>query len=168
MGNTFFNKAKDNTTMNNLTDHQASLILAVHDNLWNHLYAAKNQGFYAGNAQIKYQEQDHNINIPQHLGYASVLLPNANGRKYLWITQNLNKSSYGSLAIARCASIGHDNRITWIVDTNDGGFIYRTNITTTRDSDGKLYHGSIEIYDSLGAENIWSHDKALTKRKAAF
>jgi hypothetical protein len=168
MGNTFFNKAKDNTTMNNLTDHQASLILAVHDNLWDHLYAAKNQGFYAGNAQIKYKEHDYQINIPAHMGFASVLLPNANDRKYLWITQNLNKSSYGSLAIQRCASIGHDHRITWIVDTNDGGFVYRTNITTTYDSDGKIYFGSIEIYDSLGAENIWSHNKVLTKRKAAF
>lgn len=154
--------------MTNLTDQQAQLILAVHDTLWDHLYAAKNQGFYAGNAQIKYQEQDHNINIPQHLGYASVLLPNANGRKYLWITQNLNKSSYGSLAIARCAEQAIDHRITWIVDTNDGGFIYRTNITTTRDSNGNIFAGSIEIYDSLGTETIWSHNKALTKRKAAF
>jgi hypothetical protein len=72
------------------------------------------------------------------------------------------------LAIQRQTNQGNDHRITWIVDTNNGQFNYRSNITTTKDPSGLLLFGAIEIYDSLGKEIIWSNNQMVVTRKAAF
>jgi hypothetical protein len=152
-----------------LTDIQASEILKIHDSLWNALY----ESHYANNSTSKahkltYKDISYQVNIPAHCGYASVLLPNSNGKNFLWITQNIHKSTYGTFAIRNQKELGNDHRITWIVDTNNGLFSYRSNITTTRDSQDNLIFGAIEIYDSLGKETIWSNNQAIVTRKAAF
>lgn len=147
----------------NLTNAKAQEILAIHDTLWNALY-----GDQTTLHTLLYNDVNYDIKIPGHRGYASILLPNSNGIKFLWITQNIHKSTYGSLAIQRHNTLGNDHRITWIVDTNNGGFSYRSNITTTRNSAGHLLHGAIQIYDSLGQETIWSNNKSIVTRKAEF
>ena len=146
-----------------LTDIQASEILEIHDTLWNAVSDSNSRVH-----TLTYKDTSYQINIPGHCGYASVLLPNSNGKKFLWITQNLHKSTYGTLAINRQKDLGNQHRITWIVDTNNGLFSYRSNITTTRNPEGILIHGAIEIYDSLGKETIWSNNQAIVTRKAAF
>lgn len=146
-----------------LTDIQASEILEIHDKLWDAVSNNQSQ-----NHTLTYKDKSYQINIPGHCGYASVLLPNSKGTKFLWITQNIHKSTYGTLAINRQKELGNQHRITWIVDTNNGLFSYRSNITTTRNHEGILIHGAIEIYDSLGKETIWSNNQAIVTRKAAF
>ena len=147
----------------NISPSQVDAILTDHNALWNALYDHDSDihCLYIG-------DQKYDIYIPQDRGYASALLPNPRGIKFLWITQNLNKSTYGSLAIQRARQKNQDLRITWIVDTRNGQFNYRTNIHTLYDDSGTLLSGTIEAYDSLGQETIWSTNQSLITRKAAF
>lgn len=138
-------------------------ILNVHDSLWNALYSSDES-----RPSITYKGNTYSIQIPKHRGYASVMLPNSSGTRFMWVTQNLHKSSYGTMAIERSRKLGEDQRITWILDTSNGGFITRTSISTTRDSNLELIAGQIEIYDSLGKETIWSHNQLLVTGKAQF
>lgn len=146
-----------------ITEAQVKQTLYVHDQLWNYLHGKTN-----GNNILEYDGSEYIIQQPSHKGYASVVLPNSRGKNFLWITQNLNKTTYGSMAIERYKSEGKDHRITWIVDTNNGDFKYRSNISTVLDSSGNLIDGTIEIYDSLGRAVVWSKNKMYTTRKAAF
>ncbi len=146
-----------------ITENQALEIIAVHDSLWNAVYSES-----TSNRTLIYKDKSYSINIPPHKGYASVLLPNPEGKNFLWITQNLHKSTYGTLAIAHEKELGNDHRITWIVDSNNGTFKYRTNILTNRDSNGELIFGVIEIYDSLGKAVVWSNNNSILTRKAEF
>lgn len=87
-------------------------ILTVHHALWVHL------------PTIKYGDIEYLTYTPSHQGYTSVVLPNDNAKNFLWITQNLNKSSYGTLEINKAKTLGHVTRITWIVDNNNNKFNY--------------------------------------------
>lgn len=147
----------------NISEEQVKTILNTHNALWNALY-----DFDADIHVLSYQNNTYDIYLPAQRGYASVILPNHKGTKFLWITQNLNKSTYGSLAIQRARQHNQDHRITWIVDTRNGQFNYRTNISTTADLVGELLHGQIELYDSLGQETVWSTNKSMLTRKAKF
>lgn len=145
-----------------LTDQQTEEILKVHYALWN---AALD--FDSTNHSLEYKEHTYPIHIANHRGYASVLLPNSKGTKFMWITQNLQKSTYGTLEINRARERGEDHRITWVVDTRQGAFVYRCNITTTF-KDGEMIFGAIEIYDDLGKETIWSTNKSFITKEAEF
>jgi len=147
----------------NISEQQVQEILYVHNSLWNAVY-----DFDSDPHSLYLGDERYDIYMPAQRGYASVILPNPKGTKFLWITQNLNKSTYGSLAIQRARNNNQDHRITWIVDTRNGQFDYRTNITTTVDSDGQLIHGHIELYDSLGQEVLWTTNKSMLTRKAKF
>ena len=138
-------------------------ILAVHNSLWNALY-----DFDSDIHSLHYNDIKHDIYLPKHRGYASVNLPNPKGTPFLWITQNLNKSTYGTLQIQRSRERNEDQRITWIVDTSNGQFEYRTSIRTTTSDIGKLIHGSIDMYDSFGTETVWSTNPVLITQKAKF
>jgi hypothetical protein len=146
-----------------LSQEQLKQILYKHNALWNALY-----DFDSDFHCLQHEGRTYDIYIPAQRGYASVILPNPKGTNFLWITQNLNKSTYGSQAIQRARDKNQDHRITWIVDTRNGQFNYRTNITTTVGSDGELIRGEIEIYDSLGQETIWSTNKSMITKKAKF
>jgi len=78
-----------------------------------------------------------------------------------------NKSTYGTLSINKSREQNEDRRITWIVDTRNGSFNYRCNITTNA-IDGEMDYGKIEIYDDLGKEVIWSTNKSFVTREAEF
>ncbi len=169
-GTHFFQKAQESETMK-LTDDKASDILRVHHALWNAVYDT-DSSYHS----LQYCGQTYTIQKPPTKqvdgwdifpGYASVLLPNSKGSKFMWITQNLHKSTYGTLAIKRAQEHGEDHRITWVVDTKNGGFEYRSNITTTS-KEGILIYGAIEIYDDLGKEIVWSTNKAAVTREAEF
>jgi hypothetical protein len=138
-------------------------ILAVHNSLWNALY-----DFDSDIHSLHYNDIQYNIYLPKHRGYASVNLPNPKGTQFLWITQNLNKSTYGTLQIQKARQRNEDQRITWIVDTSNGQFEYRTSIRTTASDTGELIQGSIDMYDSLGTETVWSTNPLLITQKAKF
>ncbi len=138
-------------------------ILTVHDSLWEAVYSIDESTH-----SLTYKGETYPIQVPQHKGYASVMLPNSTGTRFMWITQNLRKSSYGTMAIERARKNGEDHRLSWILDTSNGGFINRTCILTTRNSNLDLIFGQIEIYDSLGTETVWSLNRALVTRSAEF
>lgn len=158
----FFQKAPESENTMKLTDEQANELLKVHNALWNAVYDRDSTIH-----NLDYKDNNYPIQIANHKGYASVMLPNSKGIKFMWITQNLNKSTYGTLAINKARNEHQDHRITWIVDTRNGGFTYRCNITTTSQDD-KMTYGTIEIYDDFGKEVVWSTNKAFITREAEF
>lgn len=146
-----------------LSEEQAKTILQTHDALWNAVL-----DFDGLHHVLTHDGQKYDIFIPAQRGYASVILPNSNGIPFLWITQNLNKSTYGSLQIKQARDKDLDLRITWVVDTRNGQFNYRSTIKTCRDADHQLMHGSITHFDSYGEETLWSTNKSLITRQAKF
>lgn len=142
---------------------QRDQILKTHEALWNALNATDSDGYH-----IDYQDETYSIRIPESRAYASAILPNSSGSPILWITQNLNKSTYGSIAIQKARSKGLDLRITWLVDTTHSQFRYKAQIRTCYNELGNFTDGHIEIYDSHGTEVLWSTDSYYTRRKAMF
>jgi hypothetical protein len=106
-------------------------LLDVHNTLWDALSDS-----YAG-LKLDYKGSKYDIYKPEHNGFTSTVLSNDNGKNFLWITQNLNKSSYGSFEIKRARSQGDDKRITWIVDNSNDKFYYCALIKTCVYFDGK-------------------------------
>jgi hypothetical protein len=149
--------------MTNIEPKILKEILSVHEALWNALY-----DFDADFHSLEYQGKTYNIHIPAQRGYASVLLPNSNGTNFLWITQNLNKSSYGSSLIQKHRSENKDTRLTWIVDTRHGQFKYVSHIRTTKDDEGNLVYGVLETYNAYGTECLWSTEEFEISRKSKF
>ena len=147
----------------NISTEQVDIILSAHNSLWEALYDTE-----LDYHSLHYQGKHYDIYVPQDKGYASAILPNPKWIPFLWITQNLNQSTYGSYEIIEARKRKNDLRFTWIVDTRNGQFTYRTNIKTCTDKDNNLLDGQIEIYDSLGTEMIWNSNKSLLSRKAAF
>jgi hypothetical protein len=94
-------------------------ILSVHYSLWQ------------GREFIEHQGQHLPVHKPAHGGYSSIVVPSENGYNFLWITQNMNKETYGSMAIRRARQLGDDKMITWIVDNNASKFAYVGSIHTT-------------------------------------
>ena len=128
-----------------LTDDPKVLnILRIHHALWNREDSIERDG------------KQYKPFVPQHDGYVSVVLPNEQGYNFLWITQNMNKSSYGSESIRRSRSQGHDQRITWIVDNNNSTFQYIGCVKTTRYFDGSE-DIIIERYTDIGTFVIWTN-----------
>jgi len=67
-----------------LTQTQTSEILKVHNSLWNAVYD-RDSTLHT----LDYKGDEYTINIARHKGYATVMLPNSKGTKFMWITQNL-------------------------------------------------------------------------------
>jgi hypothetical protein len=146
-----------------ISNEIAQQIFNVHNALWDSLSKSDEPGH-----SLEYQGQTYKINISPDRGYASCHLPNSNGTNFLWITQNLTKSSSGSYQIKQARKRGEDLRTTWVVDTSTGRFIYRSNITTNKDTQGNLTYAQIEHYDSLGTEILWTTTLYGPTKKAKF
>ena len=125
-------------------DPKVLSILRIHHALWN------KEDF------IERGGQRYTPFVPSHSGYSSVVLPNDQGYNLLWITQNMNKSSYGSEAISRSRSLGHDHRITWIVDNANSKFNYVGCVNTCQYYDGSQ-DVIIERYGDSGTEVVWTN-----------
>jgi hypothetical protein len=130
-------------------------ILDVHHGLWNR------------DKTVTYRSKEYSIYVPSHEGYSSAILPNENGYNFLWITQNLNKTSGASLDIIRARAQGDDTRITWIVDNSNNKFSYVGLVRTTDYFDGKKSI-IIERYDAQGTSVIYSTDPARTTRRSSI
>lgn len=149
-----------------LSQQNIEEILRVHNTLWDALYS--NLTTTPTQHSITYNDETYSINIPSANNYASAVLPNTNGVPFLWITQNLNKPSYGTLAIERHAKSNNDHRITWIIDTRNGGFKYKFNISTTYNDTGNLIDGIMERYDDYGTSVVWSTNSLLISKPSEF
>jgi len=119
-------------------------ILRIHHALWNREDFIERDG------------KQYSLYTPSHGGYCSVVLPNDQGYNLLWITQNINKSSYGTLAIKRAIAQGDDLRITWIVDNNNSKFKYIGVVNTC------MYYDNsqdiiIERYTDDGTEVVYTN-----------
>lgn len=134
---------------------QVQELLDVHHALWNK------------EKTVSYKSKIYDTFSPAHAGYTSVILPNENNYNFLWITQNLNKSSGASLDIIRARSQGDDTRITWIVDNSNNKFSYVGLIRTTDYFDGKKSI-IIERYDAHGTDVVYSTDPAKATAKSKF
>ena len=62
-------------------------ILAIHEALWNR------------DKFVTHRGEKVSTYTPSHEGFTSVILKNSKGKPFQWITQNLNKSTYGTARI---------------------------------------------------------------------
>lgn len=125
-------------------------ILDVHNSLWD-ILSHSNVNFKT----IEFNGIKYSVNVPNHLGFASVVLPGSNNKNFLWITQNMNKSTYGSLDIKESRSQGNDKRITWVVDNTNDKFHYCALIKTCLYFDGKI-DILVEKYKNESTEIVYS------------
>jgi len=126
-------------------------LLDVHNTLWDALSDSH------ASLKLNYKGIGYDIYKPDHNGFTSTVLSNDNGKNFLWITQNLNKSSHASSDIKRSRSQGDDKRITWIIDNSNNQFYYCALIRTCVYFDGKedIY---IERYYNDTTELVYSTD----------
>ena len=84
--------------------HVVSELLTLHNSLWD----KSDEVQYFGNTYKVYKSEDNS--------FSRVLLPGKSGKNIIYMTQDLNESNYGTLAIQRAAKLGKTYRITWIID----------------------------------------------------
>lgn len=126
-------------------------LLNVHNGLWDM------------NQEVVFYGERYQTYTASHKGYTSVLLPSKKtGTNLLYITQNLNKSTYGTIEIQRAAKQGKIIRITWIVDTSNGQYEYKGLIKTTPE----LTH--IESYSSYGTAVVYTSDPNYKTIKSRY
>jgi hypothetical protein len=78
----------------------------LHDDLW------------TGQDSLNFNGQQYLIKSATT--YSSVRIPNKNNKKFLWITQNLAKSTSATYEITQAFKKGVLTRYTWIVDDTAG------------------------------------------------
>lgn len=85
----------------------------------------------------------------------------------MWITQNMNKSSYGTLAIERAIKNKQDLKITWIINVSDNQYVYAGQVRTHQYFDpNKLDSIRIETYQNEVTKVIYDNDPNLYKVKS--
>jgi len=99
----------------------------LHDDLW------------TGQKILDFNDQQYSVKVTDT--YSSVRVPNKNNKKFLWITQNLSKSTAATYEIEQAFKKGILLRWTWIVDDTAGwnylGFI--RDITHPKGDQKNLY-----------------------------
>lgn len=111
--------------------------------------------------RIEYFGKFYDVYKPEHQGFSRVLLPGKYGRNIMYITQNLNQSTYGTHEIQQAAKKGQIVRITWVVDPSNGNFNYIGVIKTTPT------YSLIERYDSFGTHTLYHTDPKFQPIKSA-
>jgi hypothetical protein len=106
---------------------------------------------YFGNTYKVYKSKDKS--------FSRVLLPGKSGKNIIYMTQDLNESNYGTLAIQRAAKLGKTYRITWIIDPSKGDIGL---IRTTEEFD------LIEQYTSHGTMTLYHSDPKFMPAKSAY
>jgi hypothetical protein len=127
--------------------HVISELLTLHNSLWDMCDEVQ----YFGNTYKVYKSKDKS--------FSRVLLPGKSGKNIIYMTQDLNESNYGTLAIQRAAKLGKTYRITWIIDPSKGdiGLIH-----TTEEFD------LIEQYTSHGTMTLYHSDPKFMPAKSAY
>lgn len=129
--------------------YMISELLALHHALWDL------------DDKVQYFGTWYDVYKPEHKGFSRVLVPGKSGKNIMYITQNLNKSSYGTIEIQRAAKKGETVRITWVVDPSEGTFKYIGLIKTTPS------HTVVEKYTSFGTQILYHTDPYFKPVKSA-
>lgn len=124
-----------------------SELLTLHNSLWDMCDEVQ----YFGNTYKVYKSEDKS--------FSRVLLPGKSGKNIIYMTQDLNESNYGTLAIQRAAKLGKTYRITWIIDPSKGDIGL---IRTTEEFD------LIEQYTSHGTMTLYHSDPKFMPAKSAY
>jgi len=130
-------------------------ILSVHEALWN------KEPF------VMYHGEKVSTFTPSHEGFTSAILKNSKGKPFQWVTQNLNKNSYGTMRIIRARAQGEDHRITWIIDNSEAQFKYVGRVESIRYPDGKI-SSIIERYIGDQTEIIYNSDPKSRKVRSEY
>ena len=147
---TLKNFLKRQANMTNEPITTISRLLYLHHALWD----MDNTIEYFGTVYPVYQSKDK--------GFSRVIVPGKSGKNILYITQNLNKSTYGTLEIQAAAKAGKTTRMTWIIDPSDGGFKLIGLIKTTDD------YQVIERYTSFGTEVVYHSNPIHQPTKSRY
>ena len=110
---------------------------------------------YAESHAVKVYKSEDN-------SFSRVLLPGKSGKNIIYMTQDLNESNYGTLAIQRAAKLGKTYRITWIIDPSQRDTNYIGLIHTTDEFD------LIEQYTSHGTMTLYHSDPKFMPAKSAY
>jgi hypothetical protein len=127
--------------------HVISELLTLHNSLWDMCDEVQ----YFGNTYKVYKSEDKS--------FSRVLLPGKSGKNIIYMTQDLNESNYGTLAIQRAAKLGKTYRITWITDPSKGDIGL---IRTTEE------FSLIEQYTSHGTMTLYHSDPKFMPAKSAY
>lgn len=130
--------------------HTIQVLLDLHHALWDM------------EPVVDYFDEEYETYTPEHKGFTRVLVPGKSGNKIMFVTQNLNKSSYGTMEIQEAAKRGKIVRITWIVDPSEGQFKYIGLIKT------RPNYVLIEKYTSFGTQVLYSTDPYFKPVKSAY
>jgi len=127
-----------------------SELLTLHHSLWDL------------DDEVEYFGETYKVYKPEHKGFSRVLVPGKSGTNILYITQNLNKSTYGTQEIQRAAKKGKTVRITWVVDPSNGNFKYIGLIKSTDE------YTLIEKYTNFGTQVMYHTDPKFKPVKSQY
>ena len=130
--------------------HVISELLALHNSLWDM------------SDEVKYFGKTYKVYKSEDKSFSRVLLPGKSGKNIIYMTQDLNESTYGTLAIQRAAKLGNTYRITWIVDPSKTNTQYIGLIKTTED------FSLIEQYTPYGTMTLYHSDPKFMPAKSAY
>jgi len=133
-----------------LSSYVLSELLSLHHSLWNM------------DNNVQYFGVWYDVYKPEHKGFSRVVVPGKSGKNIMYITQNLNKSTYGTQEIQHAAKQGKTTRITWIIDPSEGKFTYIGLIKTTDD------YTIIEQYNSFGTQVLYHSNPLFQPSKSAY
>jgi hypothetical protein len=138
--------------MNNLEVHN---IINVHYSLWSY------------KSSIEWNDRFYPAKLSVNSLYNSVLLPNKNGKKMLWITQpfqpNDSNDTYSSLQVKEELRKGNIMKITWIVDTYNSKFSYVGRVCTNYNSNTDKTSVTIEKYSDGIFQTIYTNQPLLSE-----
>lgn len=112
--------------------------------------------------EIYYYGKSYPVVKPENKGFAMVKVPSKSGKNIIYITQNLDKSSYGTLEILNAAKRNKTIRITWIVQVINNQYKYIGLIKTTDE------YTAIERYSDYGTELLYHSDPNFKPIKSAY
>jgi len=135
--------------MSNDESHVIGELLSLHNALWDR------------QDRIQYFGESYDVYHADHKGFSRTLVPGKYGKNIMYITHNLNESSYGTLEIQRAAKAGKTTRITWIINPSSDSLKLIGVIKTTPT------YSTIERYDSFGTHTLYHTDPKFQPVKSA-
>lgn len=90
------------------TSSYIDVLLSVHHDLWDR------------KPTISYIAGDYPVETSPTLSTSKAVVPGKSGKDIIFATQDLDKSTYGTMEILRAQRKGKCVRITWIVDPSEG------------------------------------------------
>lgn len=120
------------------------VLLSLHHDLWDRC------------SKVNYFTGDYPVETSPTLSCSQVLVPGKSGKDILFITQDLDKSTYGTMDILRSERQGRCVRITWIFEPSAKSYRLIGLIKTSPELD------LIEQYTPLGDTiTVYSNNQTI-------